>query len=410
MNFTILTPEEFTEFASDSPYKTFMQTEQIAKLREANGWTVYYLGVKENEQIKAATMLVAKPTFLGKSTYIAPGGPLLDFENTELTNFFFKNLKNYIKSHNGYILQISPYYELKQLDRDGNPVPNGFNHQNAINNLKSLGFTPMKNPSQPKYMFAMDLEGRTPDQIMADFKRNTRNHVRKAEKSGVRIRELNRDELYLLKEITESTSKRRGFEDRPLSYYEQMYDLFHDSGEVKYFLAEVDKMTANNEEDDSVVSEEAGGGRIVTAKGTSGARQREAERHSPVATGRVDAAPSVTIGQDPLPLSAAMFMLYGDEVVYLFSGSDEKYMKEYNAQYLIQWHIIKYASEHNFKRYNFYGISGLPKNGELDGIYEFKKGFDTKYGHVLEYIGSYELPINLPFYKLHAFFSKLRSK
>ena len=35
---------------------------------------------------------------------------------------------------------------------------------------------------------------------------------------------------------------------------------------------------------------------------------------------------------------------------------DEKYMKEYNAQYLIQWHMIKYAIEHKYKTYNFYGI------------------------------------------------------
>ena len=103
-----------------------------------------------------------------------------------------------------------------------------------------------------------------------------------------------------------------------------------------------------------------------------------------------------------------MFMLYGEEVVYLFSGSEEQYMKEYNAQYAIQWHMIKYAATHGFKRYNFYGISGLPRNGELDGIYEFKKGFDTKHGKVIELIGSYELPINQPFYQLHRFLVKLR--
>lgn len=103
-----------------------------------------------------------------------------------------------------------------------------------------------------------------------------------------------------------------------------------------------------------------------------------------------------------------MFMLYGDEVVYLFSGSDEEYMKEYNAQYAIQWYIIKYAAAHKFKRYNFYGISGLPQNGELDGIYEFKKGFDTKHGKVVELIGSYELATNHLFYHLHQLLSKLK--
>jgi lipid II:glycine glycyltransferase (peptidoglycan interpeptide bridge formation enzyme) len=199
-------------------------------------------------------------------------------------------------------------------------------------------------------MFAMDIASRTPDEVLADFKRNTRNHVRKAERAGVKIRELTREELPLFKQITESTSERRHFSDRPLSYYEQMYDLFHEKGQVKFLVAEVDS-------------------RI---------------------------------------LSAAMFMLYGDEIVYLFSGSDEKYMKEYNAQYLIQWHIIKYAAEHGFKRYNFYGISGLPKNGDLDGIYEFKKGFDTKHGKVLEYIGTFELPVDKALYHFHRMLSRIK--
>ena len=134
-----------------------------------------------------------------------------------------------------------------------------------------------------------------------------------------------------------------------------MYDLFHDKGEVKFLVAEIPNKN-----------------------------------------------------EAPLVLSAAMFMLYGDEIIYLFSGSDEKYMKEYNAQYLIQWHMIKYAAEHGFKRYNFYGISGLPKDGNLDGIYDFKKGFDTKYGKVIELIGTYELAINSPFYYLRKILSRVK--
>ena len=111
MTFEEITEEEFRKFADKSPYKSFMQTPEIAKYREENGWTAYYLAARYNQEIKAASMLVAKPTFLGKSTFIAPGGPLLDLEDQPLTEYFMKNLKKYIKSHNGYVLHISPYYE-----------------------------------------------------------------------------------------------------------------------------------------------------------------------------------------------------------------------------------------------------------------------------------------------------------
>ena len=82
MIFTTITESEFRKFANQSPYKSFMQTPEIAKLREKSGWTVYYFAVKESDQILAATMAVAKPTFLGKSTFYTPGGPLVDHENT----------------------------------------------------------------------------------------------------------------------------------------------------------------------------------------------------------------------------------------------------------------------------------------------------------------------------------------
>ena len=337
-------------------------------------------------------MLVAKPTFLGKSTFLAPGGPLLDLEDAKLTTFFLTHLKRYVKSHNGYVLHLDPYYELTERDRDGNPTPGGFNHQQAVLNLKRLGFKPAPTTGQPRYSFAIDLAGRTPDEILADFKRNTRGHIRKAEKSGVTVRELKREELSILKQITSSTAARRDFTDKPLSYYEQMYDLFHNHGEVMFMVAEA-------------VLENG------VTRGLSEAAA-ESEGASPVKTGASDPSRENTISSStPVPLSAAMFMLYGDEVIYLFSGSEERYMKEYNAQYAIQWHMIKYAAEHKFKRYNFYGISGLPKNGELDGIYEFKKGFSSgQYGHVIELIGAYELSTNAPFYHLHHLLSKLKHR
>lgn len=346
MRFITLDEKTFRKFADKSPYKSFMQTPEIAKLREKSGWTPYYFGVESNNKIIAAAMMVAKPTFLGKSTFYAPGGPLLDYEDTKLVDFFFKNLKNYIKSHNGYVLHIEPYYKLVERDRDGELVEGGFDHTKAIQNLKKLGFTEAVSDN-PKYLFVLDLKGREKTELFASFKQNTRNLINRTERKGVKIRELKREELDKFKQITKSTSERRHFTDRSLDYYQVMYDLFTKRDGVKFIVAEVES----------------------------------------------------------LPIAAAMFMTYGDEVIYLFSGSDEKYMKEYNAQYAIQWYMIQYALTHKFKHYNFYGIQGLPDPKAKDyGIYRFKKGFG---GNVVELIGSFELPIS-PFYNLHNILKSLK--
>ena len=211
---------------------------------------------------------------------------------------------------------------------------------------------------------------------------------------GVTVRELKREELKIFKDITEKTSHRRDFTDQPLKYYEEMYDLFAPRKEALFLLAEVEngatrglsEATAENEGASPVTDRPLGRGRPEGSTGAS-----DPSRESTFSTST--------------PLSAAMFMLYGSEVVYLFSGSDEQYMKDYNAQYELQWYMIKYAAEQKFQRYNFYGIHGLPDDSHKDGVYEFKKGFG---GQVLEYIGTRELPVDHKFYQMKKFLKKLR--
>ena len=85
-------------------------------------------------------------------------------------------------------------------------------------------------------------------------------------------------------------------------------------------------------------------------------------------------------------------MLYGDEIVYLFSGSYAEYMS-FCGQYRLQWEIIKYAADNGYKRYNFYGIQDVfNPNGKDYGVYEFKKGFG---GYVEELLGSFILNIGI---------------
>ena len=39
MIFEPITPADFANYAAKSPYKSFMQTPEIAEYRESNGWT-----------------------------------------------------------------------------------------------------------------------------------------------------------------------------------------------------------------------------------------------------------------------------------------------------------------------------------------------------------------------------------
>ena len=60
--------------------------------------------------------------------------------------------------------------------------------------------------------------------------------------------------------------------------------------------------------------------------------------------------------------------------------------------------MIKYGIKNNFKRYNFYGISGnFDTKDSQYGIYNFKRGFN---GKVIELIGEFDLPTH-PLYFIY---------
>jgi len=424
MQFVALNEKEFVDFVANHPDKSFFQTPEIATIREKNGWKSHYVGVKEGNKILAATMMVSKVTFAGHKTFYAPGGPLIDYCDKELLKFFTDNLKKYLKENKAYVFHIDPYYELIERDRDGQIVKDGFNHEQAIANLKELGFKPLKVSEQPKYLFVTDINNRTPEELLESFKGNTRNKINKTTKHGIVIKELKKSELPRFKKITEETSKRRGFTDKSLDYYETMYDLF--KSKVKFLVAEIDiksykenlnsslssleKELENLQKEQAKIEKELENPDRDTSKDNQIKKKltRTINSQKPVESAIEDAKNRLedakNIKEDKLDLSAAMFVLYGDEIIYLFSGSYEEYMK-FDAQYLIQWYMIKYAAEHGYKRYNFYGIQGLPDPKAKDyGVYEFKRGFG---GRVVELLGSYELPIS-PLYSVHDSLSKVK--
>lgn len=399
MKFRELTEEEFTVYADSHPQKSFFQTKEIAKLRGYNGWNHYYVGLTENDNIVAATLLLSKKRRLGFYEFYAPRGFLCDYNNNDILKVFTEEIKKYIKNKKGYILRIEPYIVLKERDIDGNVVPHGENNEHVIGNLKKLGYVYKPESEQAKWMFALNLKDQTEESIFKNMRQNTRNLIRKAEKNCIEIRELTKEELPIFKQVTNATSDRRNFVDKSLKYYEDMYDLFHDKNYIKYMIAEVNlnKLLNNlqneyNENEDKI-------NKYSESKKNEG-KLKECLVVKESLNKKINEVKGYLINNDKLILSVGSFILYGDEIIYLNSGNNKEYM-HYNAQYLLQWTMIKYGINHNYNRYNFYGISGnFDKNDSSYGIYEFKKGFN---GYVVENIGTFELPIRKIYY-IHKYF------
>ena len=299
---------------------------------------------------------------------------------------------------------MDPYYELIERDIDGNIKENGFNHTEILNYLENLGFHKLPKGEQMDWLFALNIEGKTIDELKKEFRPSTRNIINKTLKSNITIRELEYNELNTFKVLTEKTSNRKNFKDRSLTYYQDMYHLFKPLNELKFLIAEINfpEYIKKLESEKEMILTKLN---MPIEERANAKKVKEYETSLKSIDKKIEEAKKISSETgDILPLSCAMFMLYGDEIIYLFSGNDEQYMN-FNAQYLIQWEMLNYAVNNNYKRYNFYGISNNFDTHDKDyGIYDFKKGFN---GYVIELIGELELPITFH-YRIHKILSSIR--
>ncbi|MDY5874844.1 MAG: peptidoglycan bridge formation glycyltransferase FemA/FemB family protein [Bacilli bacterium] len=410
-----LTKKEFKTFADKNPEITFHQTEEWANLKKVNNWDAHYIGLEDdNKKIVAGALLLSKTLpIIKKKMFYSPRGFLIDYNNKELLKKFTEEIKKYAKTENAIFIKIDPFVEYQEHDNNGDIVKNGYNNKDAVENLKSLGykffgFNLMQDTLQPRWMHVIETKDRNLDDVMKDMESKTRQILRKNEKCGITTREITRDELPIFKDIMKHTSDRREFVDRPLSYYEAMWDALHDSGILKILIAEIDfnkyeKNTLEEKEEiennlkDRIYKKEKNILKMNDKKYNSSNKQdEEAIKRLEKQLEKIKELKD-EYGDKEI-LGGILFLIYGNEVLSLHGGSHAKLM-QFQSAYTIHFEGVKMAVEGNYNRYNFYGITGdFRKENPLYGLYLFKKSFG---GHVVELIGEYDLIVSKFWYTLY---------
>lgn len=405
MNFVELKEQEFRSFLDKHPLKTFLQTPEIGKLRKKNGWNVNYVGVKEDKKILCATMLVSHLVHFGQYEFYSPRGFLIDFKDKKLLTFFVDNLKRYIKKKKGYILRIDPYVIYKERDINGNLVDGGIDNSDVVRNLLNLNFKKSDTLEQVGWMFCLDLNT-TEEELLKKMRSFTRRNINKALKNALHVREVCYEELDLIKDLTDATSERKGFSNRNLKYFQNMYKLFKPRDEINYIVVEIHLQEYIKEHNRQLKEEKEKLEKLMRMNSTVEKMDKQQEVIASIEEKIKDAKVLKKAHGNIIPLSGGVFVTYGDEIIYLFGGNYKEYMY-LCAPYMVQWEMITRGlkNKDRFRRYNFYGIpANINEHPENYGIYDFKKGFT---GYVEELIGEYELPIS-PFYFLFKLISKIK--
>ena len=405
-----ISEKEFKKFADKNLEITFYQTISWAHLKKKNGWVAHYLGLEKDNKIIAGSLILAKTLpIIKKKMFYAPRGFLLDYKDKEVLKEFTKQLKEYAKKEHAIFIKIDPYVEYKEHDNNGNVVEDGLDNSICVENLKSLGykhfgFNLMQDTLQPRWTHVIETEDKTLDDVMKDMESKTRQILRKNERSGIHTREISKEELPLFKDIMQHTSDRREFVDRPLSYYESMWDSLHDDGILKILVAEIDFLEfEKNTKEELETNEKELKERIYKHENNilkmnpkkyeqnNKKNEQEIERLKKQLKKIKDYKEKY--GNKKL-LGGILFLIYGNEVLSLHGGTLDDVM-QFQSAYTIHFAGVKHAVENGYKRYNFYGITGdFRKENPLYGLYLFKKSFG---GHVVELIGEFDYIIS-PFW------------
>lgn len=413
MNFTTLNETEFESFARNHPMGNFHQTIGWAKLKGVTGWTHNFIGIKKDGKVIAGSLILEKKLPLGLKFFYAPRGFLIDYDDTVLLDFFISHLKTYAKKKHAIFVKIDPYVILHERNIDGNIVPGGIDHTQLVEHLKRLGFlhngyTLDMEDLQPRWTFALDLKGKTVEEVFQKIDLTRRHIINKNKENGVTTRTLEMDEMELFKEMMQHTADRRGFIDRPLSYYKNMKKFLKDDaqfiiaeGNLPIYLKQIEKEMKENERaiEDKKYDMEHNSGKINLKKAKNKLDEMMVSQEVFVKK-KLEIEAIMKEKGEKIVLGGMVFLFQKRGVISLFGGSYQEYMKYFLSNYTTNWNMIEFAIKQGYEKYNFYGISGDFKNkkNEMYGLYNFKRGFG---GYVEEYIGEFDLVLSKPKYRMY---------
>jgi len=322
--FKILKQEEYSiyeEFAKQHNKGHFMQSIDWYKIK--NEWIGKVVVVYDNDKIVGGiSVLVRKLPYFNMSIMYAPRGPVCDIYDEKVLTELVQGIKQLAKENHSFIFRMDP--DIKNSDNKFKELAKkiGFKIKDDI---KRFG-----DGIQPRYVFRLDIKDKDEETLLKSFHEKTRYNIRLSTRKGVTVKEGTRNDLKKFHEIMEETGERDAFGIRPLSYFENMYDILHDKNNMKLLMAYYEDK----------------------------------------------------------PIAGVIEIIYGNKAWYLYGASSSIY-RNVMPNYALQWEMIKIAKQNNCDIYDFRGVEEFEDESKPEyGVYKFKKGFN---GEFIEFIGEIQL-------------------
>jgi lipid II:glycine glycyltransferase (peptidoglycan interpeptide bridge formation enzyme) len=316
---------EYEAFLQAHPKGHFAQSYLWAKQKPMWQWEAI-VSRGPDGKIKGSLAVLIRKIIPGLPFTMMYGcrGPVTDLDDQETMQDLIDGAKKLAKKYHSYVIKIDP------------DVPSSETEYTAM--LQKLGFKLTGGGAtfdaiQPQYVFRLDTEGKTSEELLAALPQSTRRKVRAGGKKGVTTKICGKEAVGDFARLMLETGVRDGFVTREESYFANMLDNLGEH--ARLYMAYYE-------------------------------------------------------GQ---AIAGTLAIWYGDKVWYLYGASSNEH-RNLMPNYMLQWNMIEWAVEEHCRLYDFRGVPGqVGEDHPLYGLYKFKLGFGGDY---VEFVGEMDMVLNKP--------------
>ena len=388
MHIIELTELQFKNYSNLHTEKNYKQSVEFAKLEESRGYKPKYLAlIDEQNNVHAATLILEKNLNSKHKYGFAPNGYLLNYFNNGLLEIFTKELKIYLKKQNYIFINVTPKINYQIYNSDFILLEN---NSNIINDFKKLGYEYISNTSKYK----MVINNNDINSTFYNFKRSLRRNINDCLKKGITVNKGTKEDINSFLSLVDDKD-----------YYKSMIENFNNiNNNFEYYIATLNPENYINNYRYLLKREEINNEKLnkklkdQKTKKTDNLINKKMISDKLISKYHNEIINGTNIYKEypeGLPIATVGIISNQKEISFIVEGYNKKF-KYIRSLCMIKWEIIKKHITENYQTFDLGEIS-------ISNTYTTKSGFN---GNIIEYLNSFDLPINDMLYKINNFTKK----
>ena len=314
---------EYEAFVQSHPKGNFAQSYLWGKQKPMWQWDAIAVRGEDGAIRGSLAVMTRKVPGIGRTLMYGCRGPVCDLDDRETFSQLLDSAKALAKKYKSYVIKIDPDVPSSNTAFSSMLQSFGFRAKEGGKNFEAI---------QPRYVFRLNVEGKTEEELLANFHQKWRYNIRLAERKGVTVRICGKEMVPAFSDLMLTTGVRDGFVTRKPEYFAAMLDNLGEH--ARLYMA---------------------------------------------------------FDPNDTPIAGTLAIHYGDKVWYLYGASSNEH-RNLMPNYLLQWRMMQWAVETNCRIYDFRGVSGdVSEDNPLYGLFRFKQGFG---GDFTEFVGEMDLVLS----------------